>query len=58
MTKTASGDLHYLIHSLMGTEKRYFKIYTSRHTLEGGNKYVRLFDAIVKLKRGMMKTKS
>ncbi len=44
--KTISDDLFQLIHSLTRQEKRYFKIYASRHAIEGENKYVALFDAI------------
>lgn len=44
--KTVSDDLFQLIHSLTRQEKRYFKLYASRHVLEEENKYVKLFDAI------------
>lgn len=46
--KTISDDLFQLIHSLTRQEKRYFKLYASRHALNGENKYVALFDAIEK----------
>lgn len=38
--------LHRLIHSLDRAEKRYFKVYTSRHLIEGHSNYHLLFDAI------------
>ncbi|MBK7872029.1 MAG: hypothetical protein IPJ74_15810 [Saprospiraceae bacterium] len=44
--KTPSDDLFQLIQSLTRQEKRYFKLYASRHAIEGQNKYVLLFDAI------------
>jgi hypothetical protein len=44
--KTISDDLFQLIHSLTRQEKRYFKLYASRHSIQGENKYVALFDAI------------
>ncbi len=42
MAKTPSSRLFDLIHSLSGTEKRYFKLFIR----EGDNKYIQLFDAI------------
>lgn len=44
--KTISDDLFQLVHSLTRQEKRYFKLYASRHAIGGENKYVALFDAI------------
>ncbi len=41
--------LFLLIKSLSRTEKRFFKIYSSRHVIGTGNKYVDLFDAIDQL---------
>lgn len=41
-----SEELHQLIHSLSMSEKRYFKIHSSRHTIGDTNNYTRLFDAI------------
>lgn len=35
--------LHQLIHNLSSNEKRYFKIYASRHTIGEENNYVKLF---------------
>ena len=42
----ASDELHKLVKSLSQSEKRFFKIYASRHVIGEGNNYVRLFDAI------------
>ncbi len=36
-------SLYQLIHSLSANEKRYFKIYASRHTIGEENNYVKLF---------------
>ena len=44
--KTVSDDLFQLIQSLDKQEKRYFKLFASRHVIGKENKYVRLFDAI------------
>src|SRR5690554_2298630 len=46
MSKTASPALYELIHSLTKSEKRYFKIYASRHTIGTKNNGVRIFDFI------------
>ena len=43
-----SGELHQLIKNLSMSEKRYFKIFSSRHVIAGENNYIRLFDAIDK----------
>lgn len=48
--KTPSDDLYQLIKSLDGQEKRYLKIYASRHIIGEGNKYMLLFDEIDKQK--------
>lgn len=40
------SDLFELIKSLVKSEKRYFKIYASRHVIGEQNNYIRLFDAI------------
>ncbi len=48
MSKSSSRDLFLLIKSLTKSEKRYFKLYASRHKGEEENNYVRLFDAIAK----------
>jgi hypothetical protein len=44
-----SDVLYELIKSLTGNEKRFFKIYASRHVTSGKNNYVKLFEAIDKL---------
>ena len=46
--KTVSEELFQLIKSLSKQEKRYFKLYASRHVIGEKNKYVQLFDAIDK----------
>lgn len=46
MSKTASNSIHELIQSLSKSEKRYFKILSSRHTIGEQNNYIRLFDFI------------
>ena len=48
---TPSEELFDLICSLTPSEKRYFKIFASRHTLGEVNNYVRLFDAVEKQKK-------
>lgn len=45
MPKTPSDRLFNLIHSLTGSEKRYFKLF-AREGKGGDNKYLRLFEAI------------
>lgn len=47
MSKKASDSLHKLIHSLSKPEKRYFKVFASRHS-SSENVYQILFDAILK----------
>lgn len=44
--KTASLELFKLIKSLNKQEKRYFKLFASRHVIGEENRYVILFDAI------------
>ncbi len=46
----ASEELHKLIKSLSQSEKRFFKIYASRHVIGEVNNYVYLFDAITNQK--------
>ncbi len=46
MSKTPSKKLFDLIHSLSGSEKRYFKLFANKKGLEKGNKYIQLFNAI------------
>ncbi|CAG5077381.1 hypothetical protein [Parvicella tangerina] len=41
-------ELYDLIKSMTMSEKRYFKIYSSKHVIGGKNEYVSLFDAIDK----------
>ncbi len=48
MSNKASDQLHQLVKSLNKTEKRYFNLYASRHTLGEKNNYVILFEAIDK----------
>ena len=48
MSNKASDQLFQLIKSLNKSEKRYFNLYASRHTLGEKNNYVILFDAIDK----------
>ena len=43
-----SNELHQLVRNLSMSEKRYFKIFSSRHVIAGENNYIRLFDAIEK----------
>ncbi len=46
MSNKASDSLHRLIKSLTKSEKRYFNLYSSRHTLGDKNNYAILFEAI------------
>lgn len=46
MSNKASDNLHRLIKSLSKPEKRYFKVYSSRHVIGDQNNYQMLFDAI------------
>lgn len=46
MSEKISEHLFQLIRSLSSHEKRYFKLYASRHTIGDENNYVSLFDAI------------
>lgn len=46
MSKTSSPALFELIKSLTKSEKRYFKIYASRHTIGEVNNGIRIFDFI------------
>lgn len=48
MSNKASDQLFQLIKSLNKSEKRYFNLYASRHTLGEKNNYVILFEAIDK----------
>jgi tetratricopeptide (TPR) repeat protein len=46
MSNTISDNLHRLIKSLTKPEKRYFKVFSSRHIIGDENNYEILFDAI------------
>jgi hypothetical protein len=46
--KTASNDLHEIVHSLSPGEKRYFRQFASRHIIGGQNNYLALFDAVAR----------
>jgi len=46
MYKTNDNDLKQLINSLTKSEKRYFRLYASRHTIKNKNKYLELFDCL------------
>lgn len=48
MSNKASDSLHRLIKAMSKPEKRYFKVFTSRHVIGEQNNYQRLFDAIDK----------
>ena len=50
MSVKVSENLHQLIRSLSKPEKRYFKLYSSRHIIGEQNNYVKLFDVIDKQK--------
>ncbi|MBP8822010.1 MAG: hypothetical protein KBH07_00030 [Flavobacteriales bacterium] len=49
MSHTGSDHLHRLVHAMTRAEKRYFKLYTSRHPLPGTSVQQALFDAIAAL---------
>lgn len=49
MSRTASSDLHTLIHALTQAEKRYVKLFLQRHTAEERPQTVALFDAMAAL---------
>lgn len=46
MANTVSDNLHRLIKSMSKPEKRYFKVFCSRHIIGDENNYEMLFDAI------------
>ena len=48
MSNKVSSHLHLLIKSLSKAEKRYFKVYSSRHAIGGKNNYQLIIDAIEK----------
>ena len=49
MSNKTSNNLFDLIKSLNKSEKRYFKLYSSRHTIGEQNNYISLFDCIEKM---------
>jgi hypothetical protein len=49
MSNKVSSSLHELIKSLNKSEKRYFKVFSSRHTIGEENGYIKLFDFIEKM---------
>ena len=49
MSNKASNNLFELIKSLNKSEKRYFKVFSSRHTIGEENGYIKLFDYIEKM---------
>ena len=49
MSNKASNSLFELIKSLNKSEKRYFKVFSSRHTIGEENGYITLFDYIDKM---------
>ncbi|TND07534.1 MAG: hypothetical protein FD123_3086 [Bacteroidetes bacterium] len=49
--RRASDHLYELIKSLDKQEKRYFKIFASRHVIGGQNDYIKLFDALDRMKQ-------
>jgi hypothetical protein len=51
MSKIPSTDLYDLIRSLSGSEKRYFKVFSERHTIGERNNYLLLFDELAGLKQ-------
>lgn len=48
MSNKASDNLHRLVKSMTKPEKRYFKVFSSRHIIGDSNNYQLLFDAIDK----------
>ncbi len=49
MSNKASDQLHRLIHSMSKAEKRYFKVFSSRHVIGEESNYQILFDAIERM---------
>ncbi len=50
MSKLASDLIHRFIKALSPAEKRYFKLFASRHTIGNKNEYLRMFESIDKMK--------
>ena len=48
MSTKVKENLHELIKYLSKSEKRYFKLYASRHTIGDENNYIILFDYLEK----------
>lgn len=46
-----SEDIFFLIRSMSPSEKRYFKVFASRHTIGDKNDYVKLFESIDRQKK-------
>ncbi len=46
MSNKASSNLHELIRSLSSVEKRYFKLFSERHSTKSKKNYLKLFDKI------------
>lgn len=51
MPKTYSSDLFDLIHSLSKSEKRFFKLYSSKSNSSDNKQYIKLFDVIDRQKK-------
>ena len=49
MSNKAHDHVHRLVRSMTRAEKRYFKLYTSRHVVGGKSNYQLLFDAIARM---------
>jgi len=50
MSNKVNEALFELIQSMTKSEKRYFKLVSSRHSIGGENNYIRIFDALDKMK--------
>lgn len=50
MSNKVNEALFELIQSMTKSEKRYFKLVSSRHSIGGENNYIRIFDALEKMK--------
>ena len=50
MSNKVNEALFELIHSMTKSEKRYFKLASSRHSIGGENNYIRIFDALDRMK--------
>ena len=51
MSKTASDLVFRFIKSLSPPEKRYFKLFASRHTIGNKNEYLRMFEAVDRMQQ-------